>query len=271
MKYGKLTWPEVRAMENKDETVIILPVGAIEQHGHHMSLQTDTVLATAVAERTAEKLASRVPVYVTPTFWAGCSNHHMDFPGTLSLSQTTFIAAISELAMNFVEHGFKKLFFLNGHGHNFAPLQSAARNVRDATDGSVIAATANYWHFIPEQIKRIRESPIGGMAHAGEFETSAMLAVAPDEVDMAKAGTHMPKWKTPYFTMDFLATRRVYIAHHVSDFSETGIFGDAAIGTADKGEQLLDAAATKIAEFLEDFSTWSLHSLYEIEEPAATN
>ena len=196
MEYARLTSPEVELLD-KDGSVIVIPVAAIEQHGPHLSLKTDTVLAEAVARRAAEKATANV--LVTPAFWAGCSNHHMDFPGSLSLQQETFVRTLSEIALCFVRHGFKKLFFLNGHGHNLSPLQLVARNVRDATDGSVIAATGNYWHFIPDDIRRIRESPMGGMAHAGEFETSAMLAEAPDQVQMDRAVTHMPKWKTPFY------------------------------------------------------------------------
>ncbi len=261
MEYARLTSPEVELLD-KDGSVIVIPVAAIEQHGPHLSLKTDTVLAEAVARRAAEKATANV--LVTPAFWAGCSNHHMDFPGSLSLQQETFVRTLSEIALCFVRHGFKKLFFLNGHGHNLSPLQLVARSVRDATDGSVIAATGNYWHFIPDDIQRIRESPMGGMAHAGEFETSAMLAEAPDQVQMDRAVTHMPKWKTPFFTMDFLASRPAYIAHHVSDFSPSGVFGAARLGTAQKGEQLLDAASSKIAAFLDDYAGWTLGTLYTL-------
>ena len=261
MEYARLTSPEVGALD-KDRSVIVIPAAAIEQHGAHLSLKTDTVLAEAIARRAAEKATAEV--LVTPTFWAGCSNHHMDFPGSLSLEQETFIRALTEIALCFVRHGFKKIFFLNGHGHNLSPLHLVARNVRDASDGDVIAATGNYWHFIPDDIRRIRESPMGGMAHAGEFETSAMLIEAPDQVHMDKAVRHIPRWKTPFFTMDLLASRPAYIAHHVSDFSPSGVFGDAAIGTAEKGEQFLDAAATRIAAFLDDYSGWTLETLYTL-------
>lgn len=261
MEFGRMTSPEIRDLEDKERVVIVIPVGATEQHGRHLPLQVDSVLVGDVAQRAASSVSEETHVYVTPTFWLGCSDHHMDFAGTLGLSQETFTRAMTELGMCFVRHGFKKLLFLNGHSYNLPLLQVAIRSIRDATDGSVIAATANYWQFIPEAIEQLRGSPIGGMAHACEFETSAMLAIAPEQVDMKQAVRHMPTWNTPYFVMDLAASRRVIVAHHVADLSPSGVFGDATIATVEKGEGLLEAAGSSIAKFIDDFSTWEFGTL----------
>jgi creatinine amidohydrolase len=189
----------------------------------------------------------------------------MEFPGTLSLSTETFVRAVTEVGMCLVKHGFKHLLILNGHGHNLDPVKLVARNIRDETKGDVLVAAGNYWHFALEEFRTIRESGVGGMAHACEFETSSMLAIRPMDVRMSLAKKHMPVWKTRYFSMDFHVPRNIYVAHHVSDFSPEGVFGDPTLGTAEKGERFLDAAARNIAEFLVEFADWTYSSMFSHE------
>lgn len=256
MDYGRLTWQDVRDLP-KDRAVVIIPTGAVEQHGPHLSMDTDTVLVTEVARRATALVGDRASVLVTPAFWSGCSAHHMEFPGTLTLSTETFVRALTEIAMSLVKHGFRHILILNGHGHNLDPVRIVARNVRDITAGDVIVTAANYWHFALEDIKRIRTSEVGGIAHACEFETSCMLAASPDGVRMALAERYVPAWKTRYFSMDFNVPRNIYVAHHVADFSPRGVFGDPTLASAQKGERFLEAVAARVAEFIVDFSGWT--------------
>jgi creatinine amidohydrolase len=174
---------------------------------------------------------------------------------------------VTEIGMCLVKHGFKHMLILNGHGHNLDPVRLVARNIRDNTSGDVIVAAANYWHFALEDIKQIRESGVGGMAHACEFETSCMLAVRPDVVNMRLAERHMPVWRTRYFSMDFNVPRNIYVSHHVADFSPTGVFGDPTLASAEKGERFLEAVVANVADFILDFSRWTYAEMYG-DEPA---
>jgi creatinine amidohydrolase len=187
----------------------------------------------------------------------------MEFAGTLTLSTETFVRAITEIGLCLVKHGFRHILILNGHGHNLDPIKLVARNIRDATSGEVIVAAANYTHFALDDIKRIRESSVGGIAHACELETSCMLLVDPDGVRMDLAEKYMPVWKGPYFAMDVNVPRNVYVAHHVADFSPRGVFGDPTIASREKGERFLEAIATRVADFIVDFSHWTFASMCE--------
>lgn len=264
MDYASLTWPDIRDFP-KERTVVMIPTGAVEQHGPHLSLATDTVLVTEVARRVADRARGRAEVLVTPTFWCGCSEHHMEFPGTLTLSVETFVRAVTEIGLSVVKHGFRRLLILNGHGHNLDPIRIVARAIRETAGEDVLVAAANYWHFALEEIKAIRESGVGGIAHACEFETSCMLAAHPAGVTMSKAERHVPVWNTPFFSMDFNVSRSIYVAHHVADFSPKGVFGDPTLATAEKGERFLHAVAGRIADFLADFVAWTYAGLYRIE------
>lgn len=263
MEYGLMTSLEVRDVP-KEEAVVVIPAGAIEQHGPHLSMGTDTILVTEIARRAAEKVRDRTVALVTPTFWSGCSAHHMEFPGSLTLSTETFVRAVTEIASCFVRHGFRHILILNGHGHNLDPVRLAARNIRDSTSGEVIVAVANYMHFALSEIGGIRESGVGGIAHACELETSCMLAVRPEGVHMELAQKYVPVWKGSYFAMDVSVPRNVYVAHHVADFSPTGVLGDPTLASKEKGERFLEAIAEKVADFIVDFSHWTYASMYEL-------
>ncbi|HEY6072482.1 MAG TPA: creatininase family protein, partial [Anaerolineales bacterium] len=160
MEYERLTWPTVRDFP-KEHTVVIIPTGAIEQHGPHLSMATDTVLVTEVARRAADRTRGRAEVLVTPTFWSGCSEHHMEFSGTLTLSVETFVRAVTEIGLAVVTHGFRRLLILNGHGGNTEPVRIAARAIRESGGGKVFVAAANYWQFALGEIQSIRESGPG--------------------------------------------------------------------------------------------------------------
>ncbi len=215
MDYASLAWPEIRDFP-KERTIVIIPTGAVEQHGPHLSMATDTALVTEVAKRAASQARGRSDVLVTPTFWSGCSEHHMEFPGTLTLSVETFVRAVTEIGLSVVKHGFRRLLILNGHGHNLDPIRIAARKIRETGGDEIFVAAANYWHFALGEINSIRESGVGGIAHACEFETSCMLAVYPEGVSMSRAQRHVPIWNTPYFSMDFNVARNIYLAHRIS-------------------------------------------------------
>ncbi len=264
MKYllGELAWPEVKDLA-KAGTVVMIPVGAIEQHGPHLPIDVDARCAEAVAHLSADTVGD-VPVLVAPLQCYGVSGHHMEFPGTMALSSQTFVSSITELTMCLVRHGFKNIFWLNGHGGNFAPLSVAARDVRNQV--KVCMAVASFWQIAIEEIKTIRESEIGGVAHACEVETSLLMYLRPDLVHTERIKKNIPKWRTPWFAMDLIYGRKVMLGHQVADFSPTGVFGDPTLATPEKGKRLMGAITKAVGAFLRDFSTWDLDTLYTYEE-----
>ena len=253
---------ELGAAAADPRSVVVIPVGSIEQHGPHLPVATDSQIAWRIAEEAVLMARKEVPVLLAPLVSIGCSEHHMEFAGTLSLEEDTFIRAMTEIGLSMTRHGFRRLFFLNGHGGNEAPLQLVVNRIRHATGGTVIAAAASYWRFIQQEVGRLRRSAPGGISHSGEFETCAMLAIDESSVDMSKATRFLPQWTNGYFMPGWYVPSTVQLGFHLSDMTETGVMGDPTDATAERGEAFLKAGSGAIAEFLTAFADWEFDRLY---------
>lgn len=261
-RWAELTWEEIGARAKDDNTVVVVPVGSIEQHGRHLPTVTDSKIVTRIAELAVKKASEKAPTLLVPTLVFGCSHHHMEFPGTLSLGEDTFIQIVYELGLSIIHHGFRKLFFLNGHGGNEAPLQVAVSKLRHDTNEKVVLACSMYFQFIQDIVRETRKSPLGGICHAGEFETAAILYLDGSLVNMAKAEECLPRWSNEYFTLDFLEKSKVKLGLHVRDFSSSGVLGDPSVATAESGKAFMETAIVEVARFIEEFSTWELKNFY---------
>jgi creatinine amidohydrolase len=264
-RLSDLTWEEITSLAQNDKAVVVIPVGSTEQHGRHLPMQTDTRIVGEIAERAVSKARSAVPVLLVPTIGIGCSQHHMEFPGTLSLKEETFIQVITEVGLCIVHHGFRRLLFLNGHGGNEGPLQVAVNKIRHIAGNRVICTTVMYFQFIQESLKELQQSESGGICHAGEFETSAILALDRSLVNMKRAEKFLPKWTTSYFRPDLFGEGKVKLGFHVKDFSDSGVLGDPLVATAEAGKNFLIAAENEVAEFIKVLSDWEFSNLYEQE------
>jgi creatinine amidohydrolase/Fe(II)-dependent formamide hydrolase-like protein len=243
-----LAWPEIAALD-KQEGVVILPIGAIEQHGPHLPTITDTLLVTGMLDATLAALPDAVRAWALPPLNYGKSNEHTGFPGTIKLSAATLLAVLHDIAQSVSEAGFRRLALINGHGGNSALLEVAARDIRAATGLMVFCLQPGLYVDPPFPITD-DEKRLG--FHAGELETSLVLALAPDLVDMAKAVTHFaqfPQTDTPLFF--FGAASTAWLSR---DWSATGVFGDATLGTAEKGEALIAAAVTRLGQLIGEIS-----------------
>src|SRR4051794_1142686 len=121
MQLTDLSWPRVESLSK--DTPIVFPVAALEQHSHHLPLFTDSLLLGEIIRRAAEPLAGRV--VFAPLLWLGNSDHHLDFPGTLSAPPRAYLDLLCGMAENFNRYGFKRLVFVNGHGGNDGPRRQA--------------------------------------------------------------------------------------------------------------------------------------------------
>ena len=250
MRYGDCRWPEIAELD-KESHVVVCPLAALEQHGHHMPLLTDTYLVTEVADRVHAKLGDKI--LLTPTMWLGASDHHLSFPGTLSLPNTLYIEMLKSLVRCFVKAGFKRIFFLNGHGGNVSPGDVALTEMANScpeADACNIALGA-YWHIAAEGIKAEKHgmhSP--GLSHACEYETSMMLRVAGETVKMDLAKGAGDK--------NIFAPGGVKYAGSFGRRTATGALGHPEKATAEKGESLFVAIANDVAAYIDDFATWPL-------------
>ena len=262
-RWTDLTWEEIGVAAKGENTVVVIPVGSVEQHGPHLPVQTDTRIVSEIAERAVKRASETILALLVPTIAIGCSKHHMEFPGSLTLGEETFVRAATEIGLSIAHHGFRRILFLNGHGGNEAPLQLVVNRIRHETDGKVLAGTAAYWRFIQEEVQEIRRSKMGGISHAGEFETSAILALDASLVDMPKAKKFLPKWSNGYFMPGWYVPAKIGLGFHLKDITQTGVVGDPTVATKENGERFLEAATTAVAEFIEAFASWEFTNLYE--------
>lgn len=236
-----------------DETIAVLPIGAIEQHGPHLPLSVDRDLVEATVQRALPLLDANQSVLVLPTLTITKSGEHDRHPGTLSLSADTLLATLRDIGASIARSGVQRLVLLNGHGGNNAVLDIAARDLRIAHD--LIVATCS-WSAFAELGGVIADEDYAIDLHAGESETSAMLATKPDLVDMSRARDFVPamrKWEKTnrFFGLTGQAARPAWI---IDDLHPEGACGNAAAATAEKGEQLLGSAARNFVEFLKEFA-----------------
>lgn len=250
-RWADLTRPDFANLD-RARTVLVLPIGAIEQHGPHLPVSVDRDLAEAVLERTLAHVADDLPVLAMPGFAYGKSNEHAAIPGTLSLSAQTLLALLGDLAVSLAATGFRRLVFLNAHGGNAPVLEIAARDLKIAHGLRI--ATCNWYNFNEaERHGDPRENAFG--IHAGLIETSAMLALKPDLIAMDRAGdfsSQAEAWQRDFVHIG-LSAGRARPAWTIEDISATGACGNAAAAAREIGEELLATAARNFARFLSEF------------------
>ena len=171
--FAENSWPQIQeCIERKG--LIILPFGTLEEHGLHLPVNVDAVIAEETAKRVADAVKDAVSVLVMPVVWAGYSIQKMNtWPGVVSVRSEILTEAWFDLMASLVKMGFKRLLCMNAHGQNPEMIKLAARRISDEYDVNV--ATSNCWSMAAETMKAIRRSEIGGCFHGGEFETSLML------------------------------------------------------------------------------------------------
>lgn len=231
---------------------VVIPVAAVEQHGHHLPVFTDSLLLGEVVRRVSERMADRV--LFAPLQWLGNSDHHLDFPGTLSAPPRVYLDLLNGLAENFLTHGFRRLVFLNGHGGNDVPGRQAVFELRQRHRGraDVLFLFATYWALGQGDTPAgFRQSEMG---HACEWETSMILRLAPHLV-----GRHADAIPVEPGTA-FAPAARGWITR---ERSEPGHIGWPHLATAEKGETLFARFAADAEAFLGRVIAWDGRSWSE--------
>lgn len=253
--FASMTWEEVNGAVQQGR-VVLIPVAAIEQHGQHLPVDMDNLAVSAICDRAAEQRPDLL-VSVPPINY-GFNEHNMDFPGTVTVQMETFLNYCADVADSFARQGFDRILFVNGHGSNAGLCNYAARKVTNKHGGSVVCAASNWWDFSLDAYKRIRETPIGGAAHACEMETSIYLALRPDLVQTDKIVDDYAPDRTPWVVHDMACAGIVHFMEFWSQRSQMGVEGAPSKATAAKGEQLLQAATDNIAAFAAFFREMEL-------------
>lgn len=230
--------------------IAVLPLGAHEQHGPHLPFETDTLIANGIATRLAAALPETLPVTILPVEPVGYSIEHIDVAGTRTLAFDEAVHRWLSIAESLHGTGVRKLVLLNAHGGNSPLLTVVATEARVRFDMLVVATS---WTRFGQPEGWIRPEDKAIDIHGGDIETSIMLALAPDRVDMTKARAF------PSRQSEFAARYkhlRAYGPHafgwKMSDLNPEGVAGNAAAATAEKGERLIAHAVAGLLELMED-------------------
>jgi creatinine amidohydrolase len=258
----EMTWQEITAAGGDTARwIAVLPLAAVEQHGPHLPLGVDTYIAEAYLAQVQKILPDDLPVTFLPVQRIGVSAEHLSFPGTLTLSATTAIAAWTELGESLARAAVRKLVLITSHGGNVAVMETVARDLR--TRLGMLAVTVGWHRFgYPEGAFSAEEKKHG--IHGGDIETSLMLAAQPATVHMDKAPNATPATIAMAREFKWLgAYRPAGFAWMTQDLNPTGAVGNATLATAAKGEAALQQGAQAFVELLREIDRFDLARLRE--------
>jgi len=239
-----MTWPEVKTRLPRVR-LAILPTGSMEQHGPHLTFETDIAIATALARRLA--LQHYPHVVVAPPLLVGMSNHHMNFPGTITWRYDTFMACLEDTILALSEHGIQRFLILNGHGGNRAAISVLASQLRYEDD--LMVAGCTWFELVREACHKFIPKR---RVHADEIEAAMGLYLAP-RVVRTTALTKGRAHPDPYPFTDPGAGGGFEVPYRWEELTPNGAYGDARRATAAMGEELTNAFLQRAGEFVESF------------------
>jgi creatinine amidohydrolase len=249
-RYNRLTWAEMNDAIAMDK-VILLPTGSTEQHGRHLPLDVDVFLAESVCLEVGRRAPDQV--LVLPPISYGLNLHHIDFPGTIHIEPEVFIAFCLNITKSVAYHGFTKILLVNGHGSNTPLIDLVAR--KTVLETNSLCAAVNYISLAVEAFNKIKETEV--LAHADEFETSLYLHLAPERVQMDKAGAG-DDVMGEYMSSDSMYTYPVRFNDFWGRWTNLGVHGDARPATAEKGRVILEAAVDALINIVREWRQWPI-------------
>jgi creatinine amidohydrolase len=239
-----LTWKQVDALP-RDRTLMVLPTAAIEQHGHHLPLATDTLLNNLLLGHALQKIPKELPIYALAPVHFGKSNEHVGYPGTLSLSRDTLMATLRDLGASLHAAGFQRLVFFNSHGGNQSLLDVMARDLREEF------GLRTFCLFGGGGASGLSPQEAAYGFHAGEVETALLLAATPELV-------HKDKYTVNYIAQvgapgvlkpEFASATFSWLTR---DIAPSGVMGDPNPATAENGWRWCEEMSTRIATALQE-------------------
>jgi creatinine amidohydrolase len=247
--WGNLTWEELRAAAER-KPVVIQPIGATEQHGYHLPLNTDNFIVSRLCDAAARRAPEEM--LVLPVIPFAFNAHHMDFPGVVAIKWDHVINYLIDVVESVTTHGFDRFIFISGHGVN-PPYLAVAGNEVNVRTGALCASLL--WTALADNVAEVRESVApGGMAHACELETAVMQHLDPERVRSDRVVDEMHFVQGRFLQMDLAATAtNVHLGEHWwSSFSPTGVAGEATKGTAEKGRLIFERAADNLVALVRE-------------------
>ena len=247
MNWDQLTSPEIDALDRS--IPVILPVAAIEQHGLHLPLATDRI----IVEYFCQQLQKDIPekVLILPVMSVGCSEHHLEFTGSLTLQHETFQRQVEDILGSVALHGFKNLIIYNSHGGNLGISQVIVEHFGHRhPECRIVLAT--WWKITSGDLFDLNETGEGGVGHAGEFETSLMMLIAPELVRHEKIGDKQNQQSFEWADGDMLRGPKASIYRSMKAMTPSGVFGDVRLVSAEKGQKIADLAVEGLKKIVLD-------------------
>ncbi|WP_440009140.1 creatininase family protein [Halomicrococcus sp. SG-WS-1] len=253
------TASEITSLAAESGSILVVPVGSLEQHGKHLPVATDTILVDAVVTESVKRVAGDLPVLALPPVWTGYSPHHLPFGGTISLDNETLLHVLEEIADSALESGFDALLLVNGHGGNKS-LVDAATSAIGVThpDHEILGLT--YFELAQSFVDDIRESDSGGMAHGGEFETSLLMHLRPDLVREDSIEGEYPDEPYERASVDLVEGGSLSVYRPFTAYSSSGVIGDPELASAEKGAQIFDQLCEALADIIQEIHDQTIAS-----------
>jgi creatinine amidohydrolase len=257
--FEQLTYPEVQAAAERG-TLILIPVGQVEEHGPHLPLNCDCIIATSLAMAAARAISDEIPALVMPTIWTGYSVQQVArWPGLITFREPeTMIQMTYDILESLVKNGFRKIVMVNGHGNNPAILELAARKI--GSDYNVFPALVYALALSKSIGPSVRKSAMGGCGgHAGEEETALLLHLAPDLVHLERATDQdIVRYQTRFFPGDIYSTipdkvGGIYWSTWGVAPSKSGVYGDPTAATSETGKALFEEMVKNCQAFLREY------------------
>ena len=253
MNYGELTSNQIPGLTSK---IVVLPIGSLEQHGHHLPMLTDSLIGGEIARRAQEAMGDQA--LFLPFLWVGASDHHLGLPGAISAQNDTYTQLLVDILESLITHGFRKIVLLNSHGGNGGPGGNAIYQVqlRHPELPGLWLVLASWFSIAGPQIAQIASLEQKFVTHACELETSMILFLRPELVKMQAArGANIP-FDSAFWSADSSGASRVSVARTFAQTTQTGALGHPEKATPQKGGELFDVAAGQVVAFLREFNDW---------------
>ncbi|GGG69077.1 creatininase family protein [Paenibacillus radicis (ex Gao et al. 2016)] len=260
----RLTSKQVRELP-KEKALVILPVGAVEQHGPHLPIYTDTLIGEVTLTQTLERVSGDSEVWLLPPVSYGKSNEHTGLPGTISLSANTLKGVIMDIADSLHASGFRKLLLFNTHGGNIDLLNLVSREIRIRT-GMMVFYLSPGSLDVAEDLMTAKELEYG--IHGGDYETSIVMSVKPDWVQtefLVKEFPDMSKYR--FLTLE----GKIRFGWKMADISVSGITGDATVATPEKGWIIQERIAELLSEALNELCQFEITDVLGGRPPQRAN
>ena len=247
----KIYWGDYTTNEMKEfmvqEPVVMIPVGAHEQHGPHLAMNTDTTIAESICKSVVEN--SKSPCVMLPCIWVGISEHHMKFCGSLTLKHATMSALLYDILESLARSGVRKVLVVNSHGGNMVPLNEALTKAGVAYGGTFALLT--YWNLISREIASLRKSEFGGISHACEMETALQLYLNPQSVREDRLPPANNVKGSSFWSAEMFASNKISMYRSYDQLAPQGHIGDPQKATVEFGKTVFELVVEKTEKLIE--------------------